>query len=735
MKYTVNEVTGLYSGKVWGVVEPEDTKDVINILKRTTGDISIGGGRFSMGGQIHSEDSLHIDMRKMNKVLAFHPQDKTITVQAGIRWCDIQKFIDPYDLSLKIMQTYANFTVGGSLSVNCHGRYIGLGPVILSVNEITLILANGETIVASPNSNSEFFWGSIGCYGAIGVITEVSLSLTENLKVKRISKVMPINQYTDYFKKLTYSNEQVLFHNADIYPPHYSKVRATSWIKTDEDVTQKRRLNGHRKHYLAEKYFLWAISETVGGKWRRENIVDKLLFASKKVHWRNYEAGYDVLELEPVSRKKTTYVLQEYFIPVKNFHQFTPMVKEIVSRYNINLINISIRHALKDSGSYLAWATEEVFAFVFYYKQPTSLSDKNKVAVWTRELIEASLKCNGRYYLPYQAHGTIKQFNTAYKNAHKLFDLKDKVDPNFRFKNVILNQYYKKNEELMNFENRSEFIDIMRTNKGSDDMYLFLQNVFHLYPEEKFLTLIAKACSQYDNDEDIYRYVQNNLKELKNVLSDFKYTLPALNVQKKEMSTQTLNILKGKRVFDGYLEIGSKARYYSKLKNKLKISGKIYMIEENEPTYSPPDIMERGSISKVGKYIPLNDYEPISDKDIPNESLDLIICYIGIHHAHPDKLIPFLESVKRTLRKGGSFIIRDHDAYDEYMVKFVSLIHTVFNLGLNETWETDRAEPRYFKPLEYWIETLESLDFSFNGEKIYQDNDPSKNALMLFVKE
>ena len=38
------------------------------------------------------------------------------------------------------MQTYANFTVGGALSVNCHGRYIGLGAVILSVKSLEVIL-------------------------------------------------------------------------------------------------------------------------------------------------------------------------------------------------------------------------------------------------------------------------------------------------------------------------------------------------------------------------------------------------------------------------------------------------------------------------------------------------------------------------------------------------------------------------------------------------------------------
>ncbi len=86
-----------------------------------------------MGGQIGSEDSLHIDMRGLNRILEFNPKEKTIRVQAGIRWRDIQKFIDPHHLSIKIMQTYSNFTVGGSLSVNSHGRYVGQGPLILSV--------------------------------------------------------------------------------------------------------------------------------------------------------------------------------------------------------------------------------------------------------------------------------------------------------------------------------------------------------------------------------------------------------------------------------------------------------------------------------------------------------------------------------------------------------------------------------------------------------------------------
>ena len=39
------------------------------------------------------------------------------------------------------MQSYANFTVGGSLSVNVHGRYVGEGPIVGSVKAIRVAVS------------------------------------------------------------------------------------------------------------------------------------------------------------------------------------------------------------------------------------------------------------------------------------------------------------------------------------------------------------------------------------------------------------------------------------------------------------------------------------------------------------------------------------------------------------------------------------------------------------------
>ena len=191
------------------------------------------------------------------------------------------------------------------------------------------------------------------------------------------------------------------------------------------------RLQPHRRAYPLESYFLWAISETPFGKWRREWLIDPLLYLSSPVHWRNYEAGYDVAELEPPSRKHRTYVLQEYFVPVERFDEFVPKMAEILQRHRVNVLNVSIRHALADPGSLLAWARGETFAFVLYYKQRTRENARERVAVWTRELIDAVLAVGGTYYLPYQPHATHEQFHRAYPRAKELFALKRKLDPGF----------------------------------------------------------------------------------------------------------------------------------------------------------------------------------------------------------------------------------------------------------------------------------------------------------------
>jgi FAD/FMN-containing dehydrogenase len=418
-------------------------EEIVAIVKRQTGPISIGGGRYSMGGQTATDGAIQIDMRQFNRVLAFSKERKEITVETGITWRSLQEYIDPYDLSVQIMQSYDNFTVGGALSVNAHGRYVGLGPMVLSVASIRLVLADGEIVTASPDKNRELFYGAIGGYGALGVIVEATLRLTDNVHVERQSIVMALAAYRAYFDQYVRSNPDVIFHNADLYPTAYDTIRISSFVKTTKPVTVKVRLSDAHADFSREKRVMRIIADWPGGKWVRQHIVDPWLFRGECVEWRNYEASYDVNSLEPASRDKSTYVLQEYFVPIGRLEIFVPKMAEVLKRHHVNAINVSIRYARPDPGTLLAWARSDVFSYVLYYKQGTSAEDRREVGVWTRELINAAIEQGGTYYLPYQIWATPEQFHAAYPGADRLFDLKRRVDPTDKFRNRLWDAYYR----------------------------------------------------------------------------------------------------------------------------------------------------------------------------------------------------------------------------------------------------------------------------------------------------
>ncbi|HKZ36501.1 MAG TPA: FAD-dependent oxidoreductase, partial [Chryseolinea sp.] len=437
----VNDVTAINPIHVNREIQPRTVEEIIEAIQNTKGPISIGGGRYSMGGQIGYQNSLHIDMRKFNKVISLDTIKKQVVVQPGIVWRDLQKVIDPKNLSIKIMQTYANFTVGGSISVNCHGRYIGHGPIVSSVLEIKLITASGEVITASRTQNQEVFFAAIGGYGGIGVIVEVTLQLADNVKVERETVLVKADEYNEFFNKNIRSNQDVIFQNGDLYPPHFDIVNNVSWKKSEKELTDEIRVTPEGENYWLESQFMKIVSWGDFGKWVRRNALDPYVYSSDAVVWRNKEASYDVMELEPKSRAEDTYVLQEYFIPVNNIKSFIPKMKAIYDRYDVNVINVSLRHAYPDKETYLSWADEEVFAFVIYYKQGADQAARENVRNWTVEMTDAILSENGKWYLPYQPHATAQQFEKAFIHADRYFEVKNRLDSSHRFTNKLLDKY------------------------------------------------------------------------------------------------------------------------------------------------------------------------------------------------------------------------------------------------------------------------------------------------------
>src|SRR6478752_4563801 len=79
----VNEVTRLYPVTMERVVAPHTIDDIANAVRASAGPVSIGGGRYSMGGQTAVPDGVQIDMRSYHGVISLDTAARVVVVKAG----------------------------------------------------------------------------------------------------------------------------------------------------------------------------------------------------------------------------------------------------------------------------------------------------------------------------------------------------------------------------------------------------------------------------------------------------------------------------------------------------------------------------------------------------------------------------------------------------------------------------------------------------------------------------
>ncbi len=262
----------------------------------------------------------------------------------------------------------------------------------------------------------------------------------------------------------------------------------------------------------------------------------------------------------------------------------------------------------------------------------------------------------------------------------------------------------------------------------------FLSNVFHLFPENELHRLISLSVEQHAEDRDIYLNLQKNLNTIKPFLSELTYAVPALIKQKKVMAEQTASLLPVDRRFEGYLEFGSTGRYLDSLEESLGIVGNKFFVSHVAPTYSIEDMIDRGQVVKAGNFINLNNYQPAISQNIARHSIDLVTVYIGFHHCPLELRETFIGSIRDVIKPDGYLIVRDHNVHNQKMLKMVALAHDVFNMGTGETWNYNQVELRNFYSLETLDAMLKKYGFKPDGKRLFQQGDPTLNALMLYKK-
>jgi len=162
------------------VVQPKSAEEIKKVLafanEKKVPVIARGAASSGFGGVIPTNAGIVIDLSPFRKILNLNKAEKTITVEAGARWSDIDIVAKKQGLCLMTypsskFSTVAGWIATGGYSINSF-RY---GHLSKQIHSMTVLTPTGETKTLSP-SDSEFAY-FVSTEGEFGIIVEVTLIL------------------------------------------------------------------------------------------------------------------------------------------------------------------------------------------------------------------------------------------------------------------------------------------------------------------------------------------------------------------------------------------------------------------------------------------------------------------------------------------------------------------------------------------------------------------------------
>jgi FAD/FMN-containing dehydrogenase len=419
-------------------------RQIADLVRRATAEgrhISISGARHSMGGHTLYPGALVLDMLPFRQ-MSLDAAHRLLSVGAGARWADVLPYLDERGYSVAVMQSNNDFSVGGSLSVNCHGWQANSPPIASTVESFHLVTADGAIRECSRTENPELFSFVLGGYGLWGVILDVQLRVVPNVFYRAEQHQVTPENYARTYADLTRNAPSIglAYGRISVAPDSFLNEAVITVFKTQAAAPlPQHTLTGQSPGEFVRLVFRGSVSSDYGKnlRWWLEKhvggassaLVSRNEILNEPADW------YD--DRDPAS----TEILHEYFVPMARLADFLAAIRPILLRDRPDLLNITVREVQADHDTFLCYAREPVFGLVMLFHQGRDAAAEAAMQSFTREMIDAALACGGTYYLPYRPHATLAQFQRAYPMAAQFFALKQRYDPSGIFQNEFYVNY------------------------------------------------------------------------------------------------------------------------------------------------------------------------------------------------------------------------------------------------------------------------------------------------------
>ena len=396
------------------------------------------GARHSMGKQSFQEGAILLNTLSMNTM---QMDGDFLQVQAGARWYEVIKFLAKQGMTVEIMQSNADFSVGGTLSVNAHGWQPGRPPVSSSVEKISVLTEDGVVRVCSREKNTEIFRHVLGGYGLFGVILEVWIRPIPNRILRSTSREVKVDDFYDSWKNITKEGAELAYGRLSVAPSSFFKtVWLSSYVSEGNEAAENPApyvING--KARLSRAIFRASLGSdrgkslrhwmerSFGGELSGTSPRSRLLSEPAKVFGNNDPAMRDLL--------------LEYFIPMEKFGLFVKQAAPVITKEYHSLLNVTVREIAKDIDTALPYARQDMFGLVMLFTISRELEAENGISSMAEKLIDLAYSMDGTFYLPYRNFATPAQLRKCYPEFSEFLTKKKEIDPQEIFSSGFYQKY------------------------------------------------------------------------------------------------------------------------------------------------------------------------------------------------------------------------------------------------------------------------------------------------------
>jgi hypothetical protein len=164
------------------IVHAKDEADILGVLEVASKhriDIAVRGGAHSSSAASSSDGGIVIDLSRFMKSVTVNSEAKTVTVQGGARWIDVDTETSKFGLAC-VGGTFNDVGVGGLTLGGGYGYLTGRhGLVIDNLRAARIVTGNLQVLAVSPETNPDLFHAIQGGGCNFGVVSEFTFAAHE----------------------------------------------------------------------------------------------------------------------------------------------------------------------------------------------------------------------------------------------------------------------------------------------------------------------------------------------------------------------------------------------------------------------------------------------------------------------------------------------------------------------------------------------------------------------------